>query len=512
VAEQQTWTAEASNLCNRVGDNTIFALMNNEVADPRRKIIVRRVSLYPTAPVGDNTAGLAALAGFRTLDRITAASGGTDVPAVKFRSSAATLPSQVTFLVNPDSVTVSGGTFRRVPDSPSQINQTTVVSFYPFTELAYAGGAAGDCRGGPSEHSMAGLYSTGMDTAMQSWTLAAGEGLALIQQSVGVPFAHGPHLAVKVTATGECYNFSTMENVASGYTNDIAQWALMNNSGSGVTLEVSVIEDIPAGEAYAVGNPSINTEYRLVKIDGVLNPGQEITPMPHSTANAALPSSVKCYKGPIFSVPAGYKDGAAFSIHSDATLGTAGASGASITAQLRIGTIRNAVLNMPLQITASPNLRFGLMAEQVLWDTEALNGEGIEIEAGQGIGICVGGARFSSALNNIVTATSTVVVEFAHVPPPAGGGTFPAVNDVDIGVVYGPTDNLTGTLLQPIANDVRNGVNYGGNGIEFNGDLVLPTTSDVLLGVGYGADGTEFTGTASGGGGTTIAYTPRRSK
>ena len=98
------------------------------------------------------------------------------------------------------------------------------------------------------------------------------------------------------------------------------------------------------------------------------------------------------------------------------------------------------------------------------------------------------------------------------VPAGAGaGGTFPAEDDVEFGVVYGPTDNLTGTVTLPLENDVRDGVNYGADGIEFNGDLVLPAEADVLTGVGFGADGTEFTGSASGGGATT-AYTPRRSR
>jgi len=132
---------------------------------------------------------------------------------------------------------------------------------------------------------------------------------------------------------------------------------------------------------------------------------------------------------------------------------------------------------------------------------------------------------------------STIILRVAStIASGGGGGTFPAVADVDFGVIYGPTDNLTGTLVQPIENDVRNGVNYGGDGVEFNGDLVLPVAADVEAGVGYGADGTEligtvtlpaeadvklgttygaggteFTGTLSGGG-NTITYRPRRSR
>lgn len=58
-----------------------------------------------------------------------------------------------------------------------------------------------------------------------------------------------------------------------------------------------------------------------------------------------------------------------------------------------------------------------------------------------------------------------------------GGGTFPAVGDVDSGVTFGP------------------------NGADYTGTLVQPAVTNVLNGVQYGAGGTEFTGTATAGGG-----------
>lgn len=69
-----------------------------------------------------------------------------------------------------------------------------------------------------------------------------------------------------------------------------------------------------------------------------------------------------------------------------------------------------------------------------------------------------------------------------------GGGTFPSAGDVRDGEVYGPTDNLTGTLE-------------------------LPAEADVRLGTGFGADGTEFTGTLDpGAGGGAATFTPRRGR
>lgn len=48
---------------------------------------------------------------------------------------------------------------------------------------------------------------------------------------------------------------------------------------------------------------------------------------------------------------------------------------------------------------------------------------------------------------------------------------------------------------------VRQGVQYGPTGAEYEGTEVIPAQADVKTGVGYGEDGTEFTGSYSGGGG-----------
>jgi len=61
---------------------------------------------------------------------------------------------------------------------------------------------------------------------------------------------------------------------------------------------------------------------------------------------------------------------------------------------------------------------------------------------------------------------------------------WPDDGDVDNGVTYGPTGNLTGALAQPTVTDVKKDVQYG-------------------------AHGTEFTGTYDPGGGPTPAPAPR---
>jgi hypothetical protein len=124
----------------------------------------------------------------------------------------------------------------------------------------------------------------------------------------------------------------------------------------------------------------------------------------------------------------------------------------------------------------------------------------------------------------------TIILRPTPDPAEVFGGVYPPVVDVDsLATRYGPNGNdYQGTLLQPVPANVKQGVQYGGDGIEFtgtlapgifpdpydvditapaygptgsdHGTLVQPAIADVKIGVQYGGDGTEFTGTLSGGG------------
>ena len=48
--------------------------------------------------------------------------------------------------------------------------------------------------------------------------------------------------------------------------------------------------------------------------------------------------------------------------------------------------------------------------------------------------------------------------------------------------------------VYPIEDNVRSLVEYGPAGDDYSGDLILPDVGDVREGVGYGADGVEFVG------------------
>lgn len=73
-------------------------------------------------------------------------------------------------------------------------------------------------------------------------------------------------------------------------------------------------------------------------------------------------------------------------------------------------------------------------------------------------------------------------------------GTFPTVAQVITGITFGPTNNLTGTVVQPTAAQVLSGISFGPSGSPLTGTVVVPTTGQVASGVTFGA-ASALTGT-----------------
>ena len=96
-----------------------------------------------------------------------------------------------------------------------------------------------------------------------------------------------------------------------------------------------------------------------------------------------------------------------------------------------------------------------------------------------------------------------MTIPFSFVGPEIAdaGGSYPTAAQVLDGVVFGPSDNLTGTVVLPAVGDVQESVTFGASS-ALVGTLELPTAAQVLDGIGFGAGGTEFEGTldASGSG------------
>lgn len=77
----------------------------------------------------------------------------------------------------------------------------------------------------------------------------------------------------------------------------------------------------------------------------------------------------------------------------------------------------------------------------------------------------------------------------------SAGATFPTAAQVLTGITFGPTSNLTGTIVQPTAAQVQSGITFGPSS-SLTGTISLPTAAQVLLGITFGA-GSSLTGTVS---------------
>jgi hypothetical protein len=83
----------------------------------------------------------------------------------------------------------------------------------------------------------------------------------------------------------------------------------------------------------------------------------------------------------------------------------------------------------------------------------------------------------------IVTfTTSTPTVTFNSTVSVIAGSCsgYPAVGDVETGVVFGNASEYTGTFDVPAEGDVRSGTGYGEDGTEFTGSLSAITPSGIL--------------------------------
>lgn len=205
-----------SGFVSGVGDQALVCLFNNETADARRKFTVLRCNVRPHVPT-------IALPGTYTLRRITALSNGDTVETVKADTASADLPSQVLVRADCD---VTNGT--EVFSSQLAI---------PISTVGLSLRAAGWKPSGASD--TARFFNSGYgDSAIQRLTLAAGQGVAITAQSGTSPTSNAGWLvsgALRVQSTGATHYFET---TVSSSPQGMAEFAVLNGSGSGVTLEL----------------------------------------------------------------------------------------------------------------------------------------------------------------------------------------------------------------------------------------------------------------------------------
>lgn len=463
----------------------LAAIFNGETSDQRRYFEVVRVTVRPSSAQGA-ASGANAMAAKVSLCRISAASGGETIVAVKRDTASADLPAQVTCVGYPDSVTVSS-VLRRLADAPSYTGTTG--SNLWLGARVYGGSYTAYMRANNADT----LRFSG-DANVEGVVLREGQGVAMVLDAYGWPRAGQFNLTVRNLSTGASYQFRTRE-IGHPERLGMALVSLFNASSSGVVLSVTACE-------FPLDGESNFPTFRMARIEGYAE-GNAVTPIAHDTGNS-VPAALECLAGDFVSTLWGQGSGVPYDwqITHGATM--------TIAVQQKISMMRG-ITGSPRFSTVgvTPGLSPGQEEMRLL---SLPPGNGIVLRPNEGFALLAGrGGAIESSTFGYYDVEMTVL----HYPPPGGGGggTFPNEGDVRAGEIYGPTDDLTGTLTLPNVNDVRDGVDYGAGGVEFDGDLVVPAEADVRLGTGYGADGTEFTGEldpGSGGGGTGTLYLRRR--
>lgn len=348
------------------------------------------------------------------VQRITALTGGEAVTPTKLDSNNAALPSQVSIVKYPATVTLSGNPLLRVACF-STFNVTRVLSV-----LASASGSHSNI--GPGQLLRWGDATT---AETQKVTLREGQGISIGPSgtTTGIPIEYIVSFWLRNQSSGACYQ--VYERL---FTTDTHQLSLLNGSGSGVILEVFNIELIEAG----------TDDMASFTIEGIdqadLSSGDSVTPVSHDSTNT-LPADILCIRNARVK-SGGYNEGVKIAQAS----------------RRRVGLVAKGTLTV-----ATPPLS---IRKNQLWN--ANEGYEMVLREGKGIGIfkrTTGGiGRFDIAITFTIGST-------------LGSAVFPAVGDVDQGIAYGPNgSDYTGTLEQPAVTDVLVGVQYGAGGTEFTGE------------------------------------------
>lgn len=371
-----SFTVFAERVDPGAGFDGLVAVMNKASVASGKLIAIESIRVMTPSPINSDLTNILGTNGIISLERVTAYFGGTEISAFKYDTNAGSLPAGVKVMLFPDSVT-SPIVIRKFGD---------VVSTYTITKatmgiqaMMRAPGVADANESGRNVESHNVLHRA-VDSTLQAITLREGEGLASIQRAFGVPQSEHWSLTIRVIATGKTYRFK-IDGCGSTYEPDAPKWVLFNTVGSGVVLEVCVVNFSDMGEENI---PRI----RITRIGGIdSNPSvTEITPLKHDTSSDF--SDIKAYIGEFRvkvlaqtqGVPINYNDYQILPI--------------PIATQQQVDTFRQFSMAEPkYSLTHAPPLRFENECERWPGDRRGVNAidDEIIIHPGEGIALLAGG-------------------------------------------------------------------------------------------------------------------------
>jgi hypothetical protein len=390
-----------------------------------------------------------------SLLRITGITGGEPITVTKRDTTDADLPSQVLLRERPDGITGAGSVFRQEKLSfglSGPLGGSLATRTYNGTG-ARAGTAAVFSR-----------RSTG--TVIDSIILQEGEGVALTMPVVRLPMVLDYNFTIRNVATGVNYVADffcpTVRN------NDMATFALLNGTGSGVTLAVDVVH-LPISRRNNYLTALTDKQWRIAVFEGrrtaygsdQLTNQEPLGPVTPFDTTKPAPAGVHVLDGPFLSRLVGERWNALIDWNTT--------QASAVAPQHRLGTLFrrstyvpeiNATVAQPLGANFERHLMPGIRSRGYL---------PVKITPGYGLAVLAGS---EGAISGDACQTYDVEMIWSYyaVDSTGGSGTYPLVGDVDTGVTYGPNGNdFTGTLVQPLVVDVRSGIQYGAGGTEFTG-------------------------------------------
>lgn len=394
-------------------EDGLLAFFNTESSDDRRYFELVSLRVSPSAPTSNNTAGVGR-SGMMSIRRISALSGGDSASVIKMDTGDASLPSQVSVVSDPDSVTL-GNVFRRIADAPAY---SLSVSNSQFSSRTYGGSMMTH-----QKSHMADIWRGGESADVEPIILREGEGLAIVQDSYGTQHSMQTAAVVTNTATGATYICRSTDLSTDRRLNE-ANFAIFNGTGSGVVLAVRLWVLPMDGEAVMI--PPL----RLCRIAGLAMGGDMVTPLRPDTSKSA-PSALSIKSGPFQPVIAGQWQADYYTTHGLTYGGTAALLGAWNKAQIDSNTFSRATMTRNFRAIGEVpgGIRVGTLKDDMLFD--ALPGSGILIKPGDGLAL-VAGRDVISGGTQAVGSNSTFInfdieAVLLHYPPPsapAGGNTY----------------------------------------------------------------------------------------
>jgi len=384
----ETLTFEAMGVDAAPLQDGLAALINRETADGRRTVEVREILVRAIG--GQSGTGTGSV----RLVRTTAMSGGNPVSSLKHDTSSPNLPSQVSIAVQPDSVTVASE-LRILADVPTW---STVTAVSPMTAAL-----PGRVMPGQFLQPSDALRLTG-EPAIQPIVLREGQGIAFMQKAFAIPHAGAVGFILTNQATGATYSVRNRD-LRTPSRLDIPLFGVFNGVGSGIALEVRVVEWPSEGES---GIP----RYRLARISDVQG-GTAGSAVSHDTANAPLPSSIALIQGPFRAVLAGEEEGVPVDWFINPGVNVA------VAQQHKYGTIRNRAL-IPWGTDAGSSLLVD--PKETLLYRAAPNEPGIILHPTEGLAVLAGA---NGVIDNSTMLSFDVAMTFVHAPPEAAAPFHP---------------------------------------------------------------------------------------